>query len=108
MRALLTKTGPGKLSAQLRMGYAYALDQGYEGVVTIDGNGKDSVEAIPLFVEALDEGIDYAQASRFVTGGRAVKHAPPAHPRHQAFARAGAEPGRAPALHRHHAGLSRL
>ncbi len=72
VRTILTKTGPGKLSAQLRMGYAYALDQGYDGVVTIDGNGKDSVESIPLFVQALEEGIDYAQASRFISGGRAV------------------------------------
>lgn len=72
VRALLTKTGPGKLSAQLRMGYAYALDKGYEGVVTIDGNGKDSVASIPLFLQALEDGIDYAQASRFVPGGRAI------------------------------------
>ncbi|MCM2505986.1 glycosyltransferase family 2 protein [Aureimonas altamirensis] len=72
VRALLTKTGPGKLSAQLRMGYAYALDEGYEGIVTIDGNGKDSVESVPLFVQALEEGVDYAQASRFLPGGGAV------------------------------------
>ena len=50
VRALLVKTGPGKLSAQLRMGFAYALQQGYEGLITIDGNGKDGVEAIPAFV----------------------------------------------------------
>lgn len=72
VRALLVKTGPGKLSAQLRMGYAFALDEGYDGIVTIDGNGKDSVESIPLFVAALDNGIDYAQASRFISGGRAI------------------------------------
>lgn len=72
VRALLTKKGPGKLSAQLRMAYAYALAEGYEGVVTIDGNGKDSVESIQLFVEALDEGVDYAQASRFINGGKAI------------------------------------
>jgi glycosyltransferase involved in cell wall biosynthesis len=72
VRAVLIKTGPGKLSAQLRMGYAYALDQGYHGIVTIDGNGKDSVTSIPDFVAALDEGIDYAQASRFIKGGRSV------------------------------------
>ena len=71
-RALLTKAGPGRLSAQLRMGYAYALDEGYEGVVTIDGNGKDSVESIALFVDALERGVDYAQASRFVPGGQAI------------------------------------
>src|SRR3990167_5431711 len=29
VRTLLTKTGPGKLSAQIRMAFAYALDQGY-------------------------------------------------------------------------------
>ncbi len=68
--ALLTKRDTGRLSAQLRMAYAWTLQQGYEGIVTIDGNGKDSVESIPLFVRALDEGIDYAQASRFIRGGK--------------------------------------
>lgn len=72
VRALLIKTGPGKLSAQLRMAYAYALAEGYDGVITIDGNGKDSVESIPAFAEALDSGYDYVQGSRFVEGGRAV------------------------------------
>jgi len=72
VRALLVKTGPGKLSAQLRMAYAYALEEGYEGIVTIDGNGKDSIESIPLFLDALDSGVDYAQASRFIAGGRAI------------------------------------
>src|SRR4051794_35822261 len=38
VRTLLVKTGPGKLSAQLRCAYAFALDKGYEGIVTIDGN----------------------------------------------------------------------
>ena len=52
VRGLLVKTGPGKLSAQLRCGYAFAMDQGYEGVVTIDGNDKDDPEAIPRFVAA--------------------------------------------------------
>jgi dolichol-phosphate mannosyltransferase len=70
LRALLTKTGPGKLSAQLRCGYAWALLAGYEGIITIDGNGKDGVETIPDFVVALDDGYGYVQASRFIRGGR--------------------------------------
>lgn len=70
--ALLIKTGPGKLSAQLRMAYAFALEQGYSGVITIDGNGKDGVETIPEFVAALDRDVDYAQASRFLPGGKGV------------------------------------
>lgn len=72
VRTLLTKTGPGKLSAQLRCAYAYALVEGYEGLITIDGNGKDSVESIPAFSAALDAGVDYAQASRFIPGGKGV------------------------------------
>ena len=66
---LLVKTGLGKLSAQLRCAYAYALDQGYEGIVSIDGNDKDDPEAIPGFIEALRGGVDFVQASRFIPGG---------------------------------------
>ena len=69
LRALLVKKGPGKLSAQLRCGYAFALEEGYEGIVTIDGNDKDDPAAIPAFVEALRQGVDFVQASRFLPGG---------------------------------------
>lgn len=72
VRSLLVKKGPGKLSAQLRMGYAYALEQGYEGTITVDGNGKDNVDAIPNFIKALEEGWDMVQGSRFVPGGKAI------------------------------------
>ncbi len=71
--ALLTKTGPGKLSAQLRMAYAWALAQDYRGIVTMDGNGKDGVEAVALFVKALKDGIDYAQGSRYHPEGVAER-----------------------------------
>ncbi|MDP1666729.1 MAG: glycosyltransferase family 2 protein [Methylobacter sp.] len=71
VRGLLVKTGPGKLSAQLRCAYAFALDQDYEGIVTIDGNDKDDPEAIPRFIEALKQGVDFVQASRFIEGGMA-------------------------------------
>lgn len=69
--ALLTKRGPGKLSAQLRMAYAWVLDQGYDGVVTVDGNGKDGVDAVSAFVAKLEDGYDYIQGSRYLPGGRA-------------------------------------
>ncbi|MDP1774324.1 MAG: glycosyltransferase family 2 protein [Methylobacter sp.] len=71
VRGVLVKTEPGKLSAQLRCAYAFALDQGYEGIVTIDGNDKDDPEAIPRFIEALKQGVDFVQASRFIAGGMA-------------------------------------
>lgn len=66
---LLLKTGKGKLSAQLRCAYAFALQQGYEGIVTIDGNDKDEPEAIQRFIDALKGGVDFVQASRFISGG---------------------------------------
>jgi dolichol-phosphate mannosyltransferase len=72
VRTLLTKTGPGKLSAQMRMAFAYALSEGYEGVVVVDGNGKDDISAIPLFTEALEVGYDHIQGSRYIPGGKAV------------------------------------
>jgi dolichol-phosphate mannosyltransferase len=72
VRSLLIKTGPGRLGAQLRMGYAYALTQGYQGVITIDGNNKDGVEAIPDFERELENGYDLVQGSRYLPGGQAV------------------------------------
>ena len=72
VRTLLVKTGPGKLSAQMRMALAYAMDEGYAGVITIDGNNKDDPSAVPAFVAALDEGIDHVQGSRFIPGGQAI------------------------------------
>jgi glycosyltransferase involved in cell wall biosynthesis len=70
IRGMLTKLGPGKLSAQLRVAYGFALDNEYAGIITIDGNNKDDPAAIKNFVEALDQGYDFVQASRFVPGGR--------------------------------------
>ncbi|MEC5216798.1 dolichol-phosphate mannosyltransferase [Actimicrobium sp. GrIS 1.19] len=69
VRGLLIKTGPGKLSAQLRCAYSFSLDQGYDGIITIDGNDKDEPATIPRFIEALEQGVDFVQASRFIAGG---------------------------------------
>lgn len=69
VRGLLVKMGAGKLSAQLRCAYAFALEQGYDGIITIDGNDKDDPEAIPSFIAALQQGVDFVQASRFISGG---------------------------------------
>lgn len=72
IRALAVKTGPGKLSAQLRVGLAWAMTEGYDGVVLIDGNDKDDPSAIPSFIRSLEEGSDHVQGSRYIAGGRAI------------------------------------
>lgn len=72
VRVLLIKEDKGKLSAQLRMGYSYAINQGYKGIITIDGNEKDGIDAIPTIVGKLKDGYDFIQASRFIKGGNAI------------------------------------
>lgn len=72
VRACLTKTGPGRLSAQLRMAYAWALEEGYEAILTMDGNGKDDPAGIALILDRLGEGYGYVQGSRYAPGGRAI------------------------------------
>jgi glycosyltransferase involved in cell wall biosynthesis len=72
VRALLTKKGPGKLSAQMRMAFAYTMHEGYDGVVVVDGNGKDDISAIPDFIKLMDEGYDHIQGSRYIPGGQAI------------------------------------
>ena len=76
VNTLLTKLGPGKQGAQLRMGIHFALQRGYKGVMTIDGNNKDSIESVPLFIAKLKQGYDLVQGSRFLPGGRAVNTPP--------------------------------
>ena len=69
LRAVAVKRGAGRLGAQLRVGMAWALREGYEGVILIDGNGKDNPDAIPKFVAALRDGFDHIQGSRYIAGG---------------------------------------
>ena len=66
VNTLLIKKGPGKQGAQLRMGIWWALERGYKGVITIDGNNKDSIEDVPKFIEKLEAGYDFIQGSRFI------------------------------------------
>lgn len=72
IRSLIIKKDGGKLGSQLRIAYAFALTDGYDGIVTIDGNNKDSVDSIPDFINALDQGFDYVQGSRYIDGGQAI------------------------------------
>ena len=41
VRTLLIKKDGGKLSSQMRIAFAYAFQEGYQGIITIDGNNKD-------------------------------------------------------------------
>lgn len=72
VNTLLIKIGAGKQGAQLRMGFWWAIERGYEGFITIDGNNKDSIKDVPCFIQKLEEGYDFVQGSRFIKGGKAI------------------------------------
>ena len=75
VNTLLIKQDIGKQGAQLRMGFWWALQRGYNGIITIDGNNKDSIEDVPRFIYKLEQGYDFVQGSRFIPGGHAI-HTP--------------------------------
>jgi dolichol-phosphate mannosyltransferase len=70
---LLSKIGPGKLSAQLLTAFDYALKNDYVYAITMDGNNKDGVAGIDRIAKALLDGFDFVQGSRFVLGGEAIR-----------------------------------
>ncbi len=72
VNTLLIKKGAGKQGAQLRMGFYWALNRGYEGILTVDGNNKDSIEDAQKFIDKLEKGYDFVQGSRYAIGGRAI------------------------------------
>ena len=55
VNTLLVKDDVGKQGAQLRMGFYFAALRGYKGVITIDGNNKDSIEDVPKFIAKLNK-----------------------------------------------------
>jgi dolichol-phosphate mannosyltransferase len=58
------------VGAALRAGFRYALDQGYDVIVVMAGNNKDSPEEIPRLVAPVAAGrADFVQGSRFLESG---------------------------------------
>lgn len=72
VNSLLVKLAYGKQSTQLRIGFYWALNRGYDGFITIDGNNKDSIEDVPEFIKALNDGYDFVQGSRYIKGGEGI------------------------------------
>jgi dolichol-phosphate mannosyltransferase len=69
VKNLLISHAKEGFSRDLQIGLIYAVRNGYSGVITVDGNGKDSCETIDKFIDALEMGFDYIQGSRFIAGG---------------------------------------
>lgn len=67
IRAILTIKQKGQANAY-KSGFSKASSEKYKGVVTVDGNNKDSVEQVMEFVYLLKI-YDFIQGSRFIGGG---------------------------------------
>jgi dolichol-phosphate mannosyltransferase len=58
------------VGAAIRTGIDYALENNFDIIVVLAGNGKDDPREIPKLVEPiLKEDYDYVQGSRFLEGG---------------------------------------
>lgn len=60
----------GKQGSAFRAGINEVFNQNYDGIITVDGNNKDSMQSIIDFAKKLDEGYDFVQGSRFAKGAK--------------------------------------
>lgn len=60
----------GKQGSAFRAGINEIFEQNYEGIITVDGNNKDSMQSVFEFVQKLEDGYDFVQGSRFMSGGK--------------------------------------
>ena len=58
------------VGAALRAGYRHGLQRGFDVLVVVAGNNKDSPEEIPLLLDPIADGrADFVQGSRFLKAG---------------------------------------
>lgn len=60
----------GRQGSAFRAGINEILEQNYDGIITVDGNNKDSMHSVCDFIEKLEDGFDFVQGSRFMQGGK--------------------------------------
>ena len=66
---VLERPSKDGLGSAYRAGFAQALDEGYETVVSMDADLSHDPAVIPEMLRLLDEGADAVIGSRYVTGG---------------------------------------
>jgi dolichol-phosphate mannosyltransferase len=69
---LLLRPGKQGLGSAYRNGFAVALDEGYDRIVSMDVDFSHDPAVIPEMLRLLDAGADAVIGSRYVPGGRTV------------------------------------
>jgi glycosyltransferase involved in cell wall biosynthesis len=75
-RVLRHSPNQGK-GAALRAGFATALAEGVDAVVTLDGDGQHDPAEIPTFLAALDRRSRLKEPTELIVGKRDFSHMPP-------------------------------
>ncbi len=66
---VLRRAGKDGLGNAYRAGFAHALAQGYDVLVTFDADFSHEPDAIPVLLRKLEDGCDLVIGSRYVPGG---------------------------------------
>ena len=69
---VLRRTSKQGLASAYQAGFAHAIDDGAEIVITMDADHSHDPIVIPLLVEAAERGADLAIGSRYIPGGQIV------------------------------------
>jgi dolichol-phosphate mannosyltransferase len=69
---LLRRSGKAGYGSAFRDGFQYALDKGYDVVVSMDVDLSHDPEVLPEFLLLIDAGADAVIGSRYVPGGATV------------------------------------
>lgn len=69
---LLRRPGKQGLGSAYRLGFAHALDEGYDAVVSMDVDLSHDPAVLPALVGLLEAGADAVIGSRYVPGGGTV------------------------------------
>jgi dolichol-phosphate mannosyltransferase len=66
---VIVRAGREGLGPAYREGWSWAIDQGYEAIVSMDADGSHDPAVLPTLVAGLEEGADLVMGSRYVPGG---------------------------------------
>lgn len=73
VKCIFYKESRGVISCYFE-GFRVALADGAERIIEMDGGGSHNPDAIPMFIDKLDEGYDCVWGSRYVEGGDISNH----------------------------------
>lgn len=66
---LISHSSQKGVGAAIRTAIKYASENGFDVIVILAGNDKDRPSEIPKLLEAIKEGYDFVQGSRYLPGG---------------------------------------